>query len=330
MSLEPAYAGIDVACAKGKSLPIVVARWHKERLIPERLATLDFAPPVGQGNVAACDPEAVDAFTSRAREYLRCVETELDMQIVRIGIDAPSAPRKKGIHRRAAEVALDDAGVSCFTTPSGSDFKAIRRKVEDHLRDDGRESALPHANQLWMQVGFGLFEKLQGVAECVEVYPQATVRAIDAGVNHKSKSNVVQWQLRTAACYTGWPSGDDSEPGLQEIGYGKNHDRLDAYLSAWVAALDENDRAAYGTPPDDVIWVPCISKPKFGELKAQIPEISEISKQEQIKKCPGCGQEFKAFPLGWDAHAAYKCSALESGVPEARKREYKKRFGHHI
>lgn len=330
MSTVPAFVGIDVACAKGKTLPVAFATWHGERLVPKPLAKLDFAPLVGKGNVAACDPDAVQAFAAATHEYLRRVEEELDVEIIRIGIDAPSAPRTDEKSRRAAETALDREGISCFTTPSDSEFRVIRDKVEDHLRNGGEENALPHANQLWMQVGFGLYEELQNVAECIEVYPQATVREMDAGVNHKFKSNAVQRQLRTAACYTGWPSGDDTEPDLQEIGYGKNHDRLDAYLSAWVAALDEGDRTAYGTPPDDVIWIPRISKPKFGELEARIPEISEISKEEQIKECPGCGQEFKAFPLGWDAHAAYKCSALDSDALEARKREYKEKFGHLI
>ena len=35
---------------------------------------------------------------------------------------------------------------------------------------------------------------------------------------------------------------------------------------------------------------------------------------------------FKDFPLGWDAHAAYRCSGLMATEPEERKREYKARF----
>jgi hypothetical protein len=33
------------------------------------------------------------------------------------------------------------------------------------------------------------------------------------------------------------------------------HNALDAYVSAWVAALDPHERSAFGSPPDDVIWV---------------------------------------------------------------------------
>jgi len=34
--------------------------------------------------------------------------------------------------------------------------------------------------------------------------------------------------------------------------------RVDAYLAAWVASLDESDRDAIGSTPDDVIWIPCL------------------------------------------------------------------------
>ena len=43
-----------------------------------------------------------------------------------------------------------------------------------------------------------------------------------------------------------------------QSGYGKRDDKLDAYLSAWVASLDENDRIPLGMRPHDVIWVPKI------------------------------------------------------------------------
>jgi len=38
-------------------------------------------------------------------------------------------------------------------------------------------------------------------------------------------------------------------------GYGPLHDRLDAYLAAWVASVGESEREALGSPPDDVIWI---------------------------------------------------------------------------
>lgn len=43
--MTQAFAGIDVACAKRKRLPIVIARWHEGRLLPERLAEVAFSDP---------------------------------------------------------------------------------------------------------------------------------------------------------------------------------------------------------------------------------------------------------------------------------------------
>ena len=264
-TVAAAFAGIDVAFAKTKRLPIVVCRWRDGRLIPEPLAHLPFTPPRGRGNAATCDPEAVAAFAAETVEYLRRVEADLGVRIVRIGIDAPSAPRRDGTSRRAAEAALDRAGISCFTTPGETDFERIREKVRQHLEAGGGHANLPHANQLWMQVGFALFRELGKVAECVEVYPQATIRQLGAGSIHKFKTGGVESQLAAVARHTGWPRGRTGDPDLDEIAFGPRHDRLDAYLSAWVAALDEADRVAFGTPPDDVIWVPRVTRSHFHE-----------------------------------------------------------------
>ncbi len=45
--------------------------------------------------------------------------------------------------------------------------------------------------------------------------------------------------------------------------------------------------------------------------------------------CPACGVfHFQSWPEGWDAHAACRCKAFDSGTREQRKEEYKKRFGY--
>lgn len=45
--------------------------------------------------------------------------------------------------------------------------------------------------------------------------------------------------------------------------------------------------------------------------------------------CPACDDFiFKMWPEGWDAHAAWKCSGLESLEQDDRKLEFKKKFGH--
>jgi hypothetical protein len=59
--------------------------------------------------------------------------------------------------------------------------------------------------------------------------------------------------IATAARYTGWPDNRADTLDLGEIAWGDRHDQLAAYLSAWVASLEKEDRMAYGEPPNDAI-----------------------------------------------------------------------------
>jgi hypothetical protein len=254
-----AFAGIDVAFRKHKRLPVSVCIWDAGRLIPLPLAQRDApSPPRGLGNVAALDSGVVAQFADETAEYFRQLETYFRVSIRRIAIDAPSDPRLDDVKRRKAEQALDALGISCFATPSSSEFAAIREKARAHLRS-GPVSRLPHANQIWMLVGFALFGRLRREWECMEVFPQATVFLLGASSTHKSKAGGVVAQLQAVARRTGWPEqpGDRSFRGLV---HGPAHDGLDAYMSAWVAALPPEQRTALGAPPTDVIWVPT-SKP---------------------------------------------------------------------
>jgi uncharacterized protein DUF429 len=106
-----------------------------------------------------------------------------------------------------------------------------------------------------MLVGFELFRRLRHDWECLEVYPQAIAASLGARDIHKSHRDGVRQQLAAAARYTGWPVVHEIA-SLDRVCYGSNHDRLDAYLAAWVASLEHGDRRAIGCPPDDVIWVP--------------------------------------------------------------------------
>ncbi len=48
------------------------------------------------------------------------------------------------------------------------------------------------------------------------------------------------------------------------MGYGKRDDKLDAFLSAWVASLPSSKQKVYGSKPNDAIVVPnmvAIEKP---------------------------------------------------------------------
>jgi|SRR5579862_125390 len=253
-----AYVGIDVAFRKRKALPVAVCRWDANRFVP--LCVTDRRaprPPRGAGNATSLDCVAVKGFADETATYLRSLEMHFGIRICRIALDAPSDPKSDKLKRRKAEEALDALHVNCFTTPSASEFGQIREKVRAHLRAGGAESRLPHANQLWMLVGFALFERLRVEWECLEVFPQAIVRALGAGATHKSKRGGVLAQLSAVARLTGWPSVP-SESALRAVAFGSAHDRLDAYLAAWVAGLRLEQRRAIGAPPNDVIWVPSL------------------------------------------------------------------------
>ena len=130
--------------------------------------------------------------------------------------------------------------------------------MRDHLNAGRPESHLPHANQLWMLVGFALFSRLRVEWECLEVYPQATMRIIGASSIHKGKADGVSAQLKGISRHTGWPelSIKQFPKALKAVVRAPRHDALDAYSGAWVAALHRRKRRALGSPPNDVIWVP--------------------------------------------------------------------------
>ena len=258
MKME-AFAGIDVAFAKKNLLPISVCVWRNRKLCPISLRSKHVpTPPRGHGNaVIIRDSQMVRDFAESTFRYLREVEKSFGVTIRRIAIDAPSDPKTDGASRREAEKGLDMRGISCITTPDTLQFKAIRAKALAHLSNGGKESRIPHANQLWMLVGFKLFKVLRQEWECIEVFPQAIAATLQSAGVHKSKNQGLLCQLSAAACYTGWPD-TVSKSCLKDIGYGSFHDKLDAYLSAWVASLNGKQREPIGTPPTDVIWIPLI------------------------------------------------------------------------
>ncbi len=201
-----AYAGIDLAFAKDKLLPISVCVIREGRLEPLHLRSkIPTRPPRGQGNPKALDPVVIEDFADETARYLRSVESNFDVSIQRVAIDAPSDPKRRGERRRAAEVALDGLGISCITTPSEDEFLKILEKARQHLDAGGVPAHLPHANQLWMLVGFELFRRLRREWKCLEVFPQATVCNLGAGERHKSQATAALFQLAAAARHTRWP-----------------------------------------------------------------------------------------------------------------------------
>jgi hypothetical protein len=173
--VDKAYCGIDVAFAKRKWLPVAVCKSNGSTLQTLPLRGAGQAPR-GLGNRAALEPSLIAGFAQATLDYLRRVERTYNVSISRVAIDAPRDYAPEG-QRRLAERAMDRAGISCFSTPSLTQFELIREKAKAHLSAGGAESRLPHANQLWMLVGFKIFRVLESHFDCIEVFPQAAFRA---------------------------------------------------------------------------------------------------------------------------------------------------------
>lgn len=254
---DQAFAGIDVAFAKRKTLPLCVACWIGNQLTPLDLRS-DGVPPIprGSGNRASLDPSAVVAFAEQTVAVLDALSDAHGVTISRVAIDAPSSPCPAGLARRRAERALDALGFSCIPTPTEARFLEVRSKCSAHVASGGTDARLPHANQLWMLVGFALFSTVGRSRTVLEVYPHAIVRSLGVTGRHKSTPEGYTQQVAAAAQATGWSDPTRLEAALRRSVPGTRHDRLDAFLSAWIAALPPDDLEAYGAPPDDVIWVP--------------------------------------------------------------------------
>lgn len=156
MNNQIAFAGIDVAFAKGKKLPVCVVTQEGDRLVP--IALRDdhtLAPPVGKGNPALLDPAIVSRFGQDVLKYLQTIERDYNLKIAAIAIDAPREYKEGS--RRACERAMDQLGISCFATPSRTEFEKIGEKAKKHLAAGLPVPRLPHANQLWMLAGFEVF-----------------------------------------------------------------------------------------------------------------------------------------------------------------------------
>ena len=326
------FIGIDVACAKNKYLPLVICSKEHERLLPLPLASYQIKPPRGLGNALTLHDKVNKALANDVASYIEMVCNTFHLNPVRIGIDSPLRPRDNSLTRRVAEQALDKAGISCYTTPSIDDFETIKAKGIAHLHADKPIQNLPHAHQIFMLLGFALNERLSKVAECIEVYPHATVKHLGVANIHKRKGNQAELQLSAISHYTGWPKTDDDWSQADNMCLGPMHDRVDAYSAAWVASLPEQERICLGDPDKgDAIWIPNVEpvrRPTANIRTKPQPDAKLHTFEENHQRlCPACNQHlFKRWPFGWDAHAAYKCAGLTETNPEARKKEFKKRF----
>ncbi|WP_324482674.1 DUF429 domain-containing protein [Acidiphilium sp.] len=257
LSASPVYVGIDVACATGKRLPICFAKPGLP-LTPLTLPSdLRAVLPRGLGNREVTATHPYQDAAQKVAVGLKRIAAELGWRIERIAVDAPAAPPTNG--SRSSEVELSRSGLSSFRTPPASDWPSIRERCAQHLRSGGGAASLPHANKIWMLFGFELFSALRREldVEVIEVYPFAIVRALLPSCLHKSTEGGFRSQLEAVAQRTGWEP-QCLETALKSAVPGSRHDRLDAFMSAWVATLPVEQRRAFGDAhhPDDSIWVP--------------------------------------------------------------------------
>ena len=253
----PVYVGIDVACARGKRLPICVVSGRRPLnplMIPKHLAELI---PRGVGNREIIATAPFQQSASGVVKAIKRIAVEMEWQVERIALDAPAAPPATG--SRASEDELGRLGLSSFRTPPAPAWAGIREKCAKHLRDGGSAATLPYANKIWMLFGFELFTCLKRnlEAEVIEVYPFAIVRALLPACEHKSTEEGYRDQLIAVSTRTGWKP-PKLEERLKVTVPGSRHDRLDAFMAAWVASLPPRKRRAFGNArrPDDAIWVP--------------------------------------------------------------------------
>lgn len=225
--------------------------------VPKRLRN---ELPVGAGNMEILKPDPFKLAAARLADALDLIAEDQSWTVVRVAIDAPATAPLTGI--RMSERGLGSCGLSSFQTPDELGWRSISQLCQEHLRNGGELSRLPHANKIWMLYGFAIFDALARKAryELIEVYPHSIVRALLPECPHKSTKEGYRKQLDAVANATGWLS-QELECALQRMAPGAKHDRLDAFMAAWVASLPQTERKAYGDAknPNDAIWVPRVA-----------------------------------------------------------------------
>lgn len=83
--------------------------------------------------------------------------------------------------------------------------------------------------------------------------------------------------------------------------------------------------------------VPLEPGPAQGSLLPRVDAAGAIVNAEELSvgqvvgkrvRCPACRMlVFRSWPEGWDAHAAMRCRGIQASGTEARKSEFKRRFG---
>lgn len=255
------FVGIDVACAKKKRLPVCISFLRGKQLVPLQLEReLWNRLPRGLGNCEIASAMPFRESASLLATALRDIFLKQSWYPVCIAIDAPAAPPINPY--RSSEAILSSMRLSSFLTPNKESWHKIRTQCVQHLESGGFASRLPYANKIWMLYGFEIFNALRSMNyKVIEVYPYAIVSQLVSGSRHKSSREGYLTQLNAIAAMTGWLP-QELASNLQSTVSGTKDDRLDAFMSCWVASLPETERLAIGNADDcnDSIWVPKIGQ----------------------------------------------------------------------
>ncbi len=213
--------------------------------------------PEGPGHAAMLDANAARAYAHGAVTAIRRIARERRLDVRAVAVDAPSDYRRPELALRRSEQALALRGIRFYKTPSEGEFNCMLHACRLRLRRGGTLRECPQAFRLWMRAGFELHRSLRRAGyRCIEIYPQAAVHVLGAAEVHKSKRAGFETQLAAVAEKTGWRS-PELEARLRRSVPGARHDRLDAFIAAWIAWLHTQGRAvALGEPPEDAIWIP--------------------------------------------------------------------------
>lgn len=122
---------------------------------------------------------------------------------------------------------------------------------------------------------------------------------------------------------------------LEHLDRGKE---LDLFLSAHPELKRDVVQEALALGLEALLGnVPLEAGPSQRSLLPRLDAAGVITNAEELSvgqvvgkrvRCPACRMlAFRSWPEGWDAHAAMRCRGVPGTDPEARKAEFKRRFG---